>query len=554
MLISRSSRLFIYCVVFSLLLRAESRSDGAPEPKPAKAESAALDIEIEATLRAVLQHAQELQAKLEKLNQERESLEQEAARLRILRQHLQPSPAATAAPGVLVASAAAPAPSGLILPVAHPPDGKDAPGKLNPDSSLEAPLSFRIGAAEFTPGGFVDFVTAFRSTNVGSGLATAFATIPFSNTAAGKLSEVRLSGQASRLSMKMTSHPGNYSVTGYVEADFLGTTPGNAYVTSNSYTLRMRLFYGDIERGKWEMGVGQAWSLLTPNRVGLSFAPGDVGLPVVADPNYQVGFVWARNPQARLIYHANDHWALGASLENPNQFTGSGVVLPSAFPASEVDNGSNLTSPALRPDVIAKMAYDTKLAGHAFHVELAGLLTSFRIVNPINSFRSTKTGSGIALNLRLEPVRRLRLIGSSFWSDGGGRYAAGLGPSVVVRQDMTLSPVHSASLMGGIEYQLTPHWMAYSYYGIVYFERDLDGSGQTVVGYGAPNSGGNANRTIQQATGGLTRVFWKSPALGALQLNLQYSHLLRAAWWAPTGSPDSARAHMVMTELRYVLP
>ena len=50
-----------------------------------------------------------------------------------------------------------------------------------------APLSFRIGGAEFEPGGFMDFSTVWRYTDIGSGVATAFASVPFGNTPAGRM-------------------------------------------------------------------------------------------------------------------------------------------------------------------------------------------------------------------------------------------------------------------------------------------------------------------------------------------------------------------------------
>ena len=545
------SRLLLALALATLPISASSAEANSPAPRVARSEATALELEVEAALTSILMRSNELQDQLDRLMKERSGLEQEAAKLKAL---YESASSWTEQPEAMGSMAPLTSSSALILPVVRPSNQKKAVERPNGTSTLEAPLSLRIGAAEFTPGGFMAFTTAFRSTNMGSGVATSFGTVPFSNTASGKLSEIRLGGQASRMNLKVTSHPGNTAVTGYVEADFMGTTPTNANVTSNSYTLRMRMFYGDIQLGKWDVGAGQAWSLLAPNRLGLSLAPGDVGLPGGADPNYQVGFVWARDPQARIIYHASDRLALGVSLDNPNQFIGSGVVLPAGLPPTEVDNGSNVATPSLHPDIVVKAAYDTMFSGRAFHAEVAGLLTSFRIVNPASSVRSTKSGGGVSLNLRVEPVRNLRLIANSFLSDGGGRYNAGLGPSLMVRQDLTVSPVRAASLMGGVEYQLGPQWGAYGYYGLVYFARNIDGSGRNIVGFGAPNSGGCANRTIQEPTAGLTRIFWKSPAMGALQMNVQYSYLVRMPWWVSVGTPGSAHSHMVISELRYVLP
>src|SRR5579872_4387460 len=64
----------------------------------------------------------------------------------------------------------------------------------------ESPLSVRIGGAEFTPGGFVDFTNIFRSTNTGNPGGTNFFAIPYSNTVAGHLTEFRMTPSTSRLS------------------------------------------------------------------------------------------------------------------------------------------------------------------------------------------------------------------------------------------------------------------------------------------------------------------------------------------------------------------
>src|SRR5260370_23078977 len=98
-----------------------------------------------------------------------------------------------------------------------------------------SPLSFRIGEAEFTPGGFVDFTTVFRSTNTGNPIGTNFNAIPFSNTIGGHLTELRMTAQHSRLSLKMNTKYGENNITGYVEADFNGNDAANVFVSSNSH-------------------------------------------------------------------------------------------------------------------------------------------------------------------------------------------------------------------------------------------------------------------------------------------------------------------------------
>src|SRR5439155_22122539 len=159
---------------------------------------------------------------------------------------------------------------------------------------VKAPLTLSIGGADFTLGGFADATVFFRSTNLGSGIGSSFGAAPFNNTTAGRLTETRFTAQNSRVSLLGASQVGENNVRGYVEADFLGIQPGNGFVTSNSNSMRMRLYWVDIRRGKFEFLGGQSWSMLTPNRTGLSPVPGDIFYSQDMDTNYQVGLTWAR--------------------------------------------------------------------------------------------------------------------------------------------------------------------------------------------------------------------------------------------------------------------
>ena len=123
--------------------------------------------------------------------------------------------------------------------------------EVDPKGRPFSPLAFHIGGADFTPGGFMDFSTAWRSATIGSGVATNFPGLPFSNTAAGRLSEFRSSAANSRITLTITENPTkNMAVTGYLEGDFYGNQPANLFVTSNSNTWRMRHFWVNVENGK----------------------------------------------------------------------------------------------------------------------------------------------------------------------------------------------------------------------------------------------------------------------------------------------------------------
>jgi len=488
-------------------------------PGPAAGQSR--DDEI-ARLRAEIAQQQK---QLDELRQALDRLAQPAAAA--------PTPAAAAPAQV---QAAQPKPAGENL--------------LAGDGKPFSPLTFRIGGAEFTPGGFAEVISVFRSTNV-NGIGTNFGSIPPNNTPAGQLSDLRMSAQNSRIVLKTEARRGKELLTGYLEADFLGTQPANLFVTSNGNTFRMRLYWFNVARSKLEFLAGQSWSLLTPNRKGISALPGDIFYSQVVDTNYQVGLTWARQAQLRAVYHASENWTAALSLENPQQYVNSAVVPP--FFASQVDNGSNSSTPNLRPDVIAKVAWDGHAGTRAMHVEAAGLWSSFHTVRP-DGTHSRIEGAGGSVNANLELFKNFRLIATTFYSSGGGRYIFGLGPDFIVRPDGALSPVHSMSAIGGFEFQADPNTLLYAYYGGAYFRRNfsVDASGN-FVGFGFPGSPSSANRSVQEPTFGYVRTFWRNPNYGALLLNVQYSYLTRAPW-SPTPGAGNAHSHMVFTDLRYVLP
>ncbi len=450
---------------------------------------------------------------------------------------------------------------------AAPADVAAAQGYGTDNPANKSPLSFKIGNAEFTPGGFMDFTTFYRSTNVGSGIGTAFGSIPYNNTVpGGGLSETRFSAQNSRIALRVDSTVAGAKVVGYTEADFLGNAPTNLFVTSNSNTLRMRLYFVDARWSKWEILGGQDWSMLTPNRKGIGFMPADIFYSQDMDTNYQVGLIWARQAQFRLIYHPTDNWAMGLSVENPEQYTGGGVTFPTLFNTTQVNTGANTSTPNSIPDVILKVAHDSNLNGKNWHVEAAGLLTATRLYTPAtvtaaNAITNSKEGGAVSVNLNLELFKGFNLITNTFWGDGAGRYIFGLGPNFIVTQNgATTAPfvpslIHAGSGIGGFEWTVHKS-LLYGYYGGAYYGRGetIDPKTGTLVGYGYDGSANSNNRAIQEGTIGLIQTFWKSPNYGALQLITQASYLSRAPWFVATGAPKNAHLVMGYVDLRYVLP
>jgi hypothetical protein len=428
-----------------------------------------------------------------------------------------------------------------------------------PAATPANPLSVKIGAFEFTPGGFVDFTTVYRSAAVGSGIGTNFAAIPYNTTVAGRVSELRESAQNSRLTLKIDGVHDSTQFTGYLETDLNGNQPGNVAVSSNSATMRLRVYFMDARHGAWEVLAGQDWSLLTPNRVGLSPMPSDIFYSQVVDTNYQVGLTWARQPQFRLIYHASSQFAAGLSVENAEPYVGGSsgapaATVPSAFAGQVNNGGTSYAAPSFAPDLIVKAAYDSKPGGHGLHLEAAGLASTFRIFNPATGVTARTMGGGVSLNANLEIAPGLRLVGTSFFGDGGGRYFFGMAPDLVVRQNGAISLVRASGGTGGFEYQINPGYLAYAYYGGVYIRPSFDLSGATPVGYGYPGASSSTNKAIQEATIGITHTFWHSAQYGALQLMLQASYLTRDPYDVASGAPKNAHVGIGYLNLRYSLP
>jgi hypothetical protein len=227
-----------------------------------------------------------------------------------------------------VASITPVVPSGTAAPALHPPTipapvvgQQGAMAQPNP-----APLTFHLGTSTFTPIGFMDATAVFRDKANGGGIGSNFGSIPYVNTPSGQLSEFRFSAQNSRIGMRIDTKVAGANVLAYWESDFLGFSPANAAVTSNSNAFRMRLYWVDVRKDKWEILGGQSWTMLTPNRKGLSALPADLFYSQVIDVNYMLGLPWSRDPGFRFIYHPSPTVAMGLSLEAAEQYTGGSAA------------------------------------------------------------------------------------------------------------------------------------------------------------------------------------------------------------------------------------
>src|SRR6201993_1689508 len=197
---------------------------------------------------------------------------------------------------------------------------RQPPSQQDQEKTQSTVQGFKIGDAVLTPGGFVDFENIFRTTNTQSNIATSFATIPYSNTPQGNISEIRTTAQYSRLNLMVKDKYRGAEIIGYVEGDFSGNDAPGVYQSVNPHTNRLRLYFGDSRRGKWEFLGGQTWSWMTPNRTGIGPIPADLAITYNEDQNIGVGLPYTRAAEFRVAYHANEHWARGVGVENLNEF------------------------------------------------------------------------------------------------------------------------------------------------------------------------------------------------------------------------------------------
>jgi hypothetical protein len=333
---------------------------------------------------------------------------------------------------------------------------------------------------------------------------------------------------------------------------------------------RLRLFWVDVRKGQWEFLAGQSWSMLVPNRVGISALPGDLMYTQVIDINYTAGLTWTRQPGVRVLYHPSKTVTAGFSVEQPDQYMGgsaggSAITLPTALAGlatTQLDNGagfnaspagSYLGQPAYTPDFIAKIAFDPS---SRFHFDITGIESNFRTTNTAAPFtHNTLSGGGLQFGANAEIVKNFRVITTNYWTDGDGRYMFGQAPNLIVRANGSLSGVKAGGTIDGVE-AVVKNTLLYGYYGGIYIGRNvaLDANGTSFVGYGYPGSANSQNRMINEITFGFNQTMWRNPRYGAINLMGQYEWLERSPWFVAANAPGQTHDNTIYLDIRYTLP
>jgi hypothetical protein len=482
--------------------------------------------------------------------------------------------------------------------------------KKSLSDAMDSPLSIRYKGVEITPIAFFAFENVWRQRSLNSDINTPFNSTPFSGAAQAHTSELNFSGRQSRVGALFVGNPGPFKLSGYVEADFLGSGITSNDNQSNSYVLRQRQIWGQAAtKSGFTLTGGQMWSLVTETKV--STDNRTEVLPATVDSQYHVGFSWERQPsvrfqqkignftgavaleQAEIIYSATN--------ANPNFFIGNLGAGGGLYNLSA--NYSNNVA----PDLIVKATYDLP---HHGHYEIGGLARWFRdryypnetltVPSAAGGANNTKAGGGVFANARF-PITQYVDFGVHFLGGTGvGRYGTSTLPDVTVHPDGTLAPIKAYQGLLSVELHPQKKLDLDFYYGDEYAQRTvylstLGSSAGKLIGYAPksslnsgcgietlPTSAGNglagaapynpgtpanclgATRMVTETTGEFVYRFYNNPKYGRLQYTVQYSYLARNAWsglYSGTfGSPTAVYAQpkatnsMVFTGLRYYIP
>lgn len=390
--------------------------------------------------------------------------------------------------------------------------------------SIEAmsnPTALHFKGITITPGGFVAAETVTRTHANSADINTPFNSVPYPANALSKLTESNFTARQSRLSLLGESTVGSAKLTGYWEADFLGTGVTSNNRQSNSYVLRQRVIYGQAAfKNGFSITGGQQWSLATENRKGIENR--QELPPLTIDPQYQVGFTWARQYGLRVVKDFGGKLAIGAAVEAPQATVGgrgfSSVTTNNIGNSTVTATGNTfLDAPGSggglfnfvdttgysinkAPDFIIKAAVDPGFG----HYEVYGVLSAFRnriypcgvvgtnksdtappatttsIFCPVDqstspsglgAFNQTKTGGGVGINFRVPVVpRKLEFELQGLAGDGVGRYGSAQLPDLTFRPDGSEALIRTAHGLSGLEFH-SAKLDAYAYGGAEYAAR-----------------------------------------------------------------------------------
>ena len=446
-----------------------------------------------------------------------------------------------------------------------------------------APLKqgqFQLSGIRVTLGGFVEAALIARSRNETADISSSFNGIPYAYSPNYHTPEFRESDHQSRLSIKAEGSPNDVTkLTAYYELDFQSAGNSSNSNESNSYTLRQRQIWAQYARSDWDFYFlgGQAWSMLTMNKIGI--VAGKEDAPLTIDASYVPGFVWTRNTQFRLVKGFNhDEFDLGLSFESPQAtyYTGgSGTGSLDGTVLSSNTGGSGLSSVAsysdnYAPDVILKGTADPGWG----HYELFGLArfltdrTTRAFPANAGSNRTVLAGGGGAGFILPLLKGKLDLQASGLIGEGIGRYGASSLPDATFSQTGAPVPLPEVIALVGAIGHPTKTIDLYGYVGTEQITQSKGfNEGGKHYGYGNEaysNAGCNTEQPVTSPlaepcvanTSGIVQgtagAWWKflKGDFGTMQTGVQYSYTRKNAFQGVGGSP-STDDNMVYFSFRY---
>ncbi len=458
---------------------------------------------------------------------------------------------------------------------------------------INSPTTLHYKGITITPVAFFALEGVYRQRTVNSDINTPFNSIPFPSADQGHVSELNFSGRQSRLGGLFEGNAGKYKLSGYFEADFLGTGTSSNNNQSNSYVLRQRQIWGRAETsGGFAVTGGQMWSLVTED--GKYADNRTEKLPNTVDSQYLVGYSWTRQPAIRFAQRFGDvrtgAFTAAMSLEQAQitNFTANGTNPANYFFAGPGQNGGLYNAAAgagagnvvpsgaittyannVAPDVVVKGALDFP---HS-HFELGGIARFLRdYYNPVTitgtaavpvftydttrQLSHTAAAGGVFGSARVSFSKYLDVAAQAMVGQGTGRYGSSQLADATLRPDETLEPIRNYHGLFSLETHPTPKLDVYAYYGGEYAQRTtyVTPAGN-IIGYGPRNlndagcyaspqpdptagTGGSLNaltcgsptRYIQEGMMGFTYKVVNSPKYGRLQYQFTYSYLQRNLW------------------------
>jgi hypothetical protein len=564
-------------------------SNAAAPAKPAEAE---METELQQLRDALASQAQQIQDQQKKMQQLEEQLKASGAS----RENLSASPAASAAAAPATASSssssaanaemtpnAGETPSSSTVAVSTRADANAGGPDQNPDQVA----SWRFKGVTFTPGGFFAAESVWRQRAMNADINSPFNSTPLPGNNQYNISEFNASGRQSRIAMLVAGKLSNVKIGGYYEADFLSAGVTSNDNQSNSYTLRQRQFWAQaaFDSG-FTLTGGQMWSLVTQTSKGLD--PRTEVLPETIDPQYSVGFSWARQYGVRFEKSFNNKVWVAASIEAPQiTFKQAGTTVPFLYGALGTGGGlyNSTTTYSFNetPDFVFKAAFEPGFG----HYEVFGLISTFRdriFPTGLAPYNSTTAGGGGGANAWLPFDNAHINVGLHVLAGNGvGRYgSAQATPDVTAMPNGAFATVNSYQGLATLAFHY-PKWDVYFHLGEEYGEREQFTSTEGFGAIGFNNSGcwtevnptnsttpgtlancANNIKDIVEGTAGLWYSFYNGP-MGTFKLGLQYSYENYKTWEGvgttgictnaahPSCAPNPDN-NMFFTSIRYYIP